>query len=245
MRDPSANIFDSMSADDAKFVRETMIDAIIATDLAYHEDHNRVVFQSKLDSASFSKESDADQRMLVLMSLKLADLANPSKGWEVYSRWIACLFTEFYQQGDLELSVGKQPAPHMDRNGPTCPAKAQQGFITHLMRPLLEEWAKVRVIWNQSLVMWSGIVASLGQRFLLRVKRSELTCVCVIAQVLPRLASLLPVLDENVAHLQHWCVHASPACSHSSRVRPAAIVSIRHTRSKTMRPSRLPLSLST
>lgn len=146
MRDPDADIFDGMSADDAKFVRETMIDAIIATDLAYHDDHNRAMFQSKLDAASFSKESDADQRMLVLMSLKLADLANPSKGWDVYVRWIGCLFTEFYQQGDLELSVGKTPAPHMNRNGPTCPAKAQQGFIAGLMRPLMEEWVQVRTL---------------------------------------------------------------------------------------------------
>jgi hypothetical protein len=146
MRDPDADIFDGMSADDAKFVRETMIDAIIATDLAYHDDPNRAMFQSKLDAASFSKESDADQRMLVLMSLKLADLANPSKGWDVYVRWIGCLFTEFYQQGDLELSVGKTPAPHMNRNGPTCPAKAQQGFIAGLMRPLMEEWVQVRTL---------------------------------------------------------------------------------------------------
>lgn len=150
MRDPDANIFDGMSADDAKFVRETMIDAIIATDLAFHDDHNRDAFRAKVNApsgggaASFTKESDADQRMLVLMSLKLADLANPSKGWDVYARWIDCLFTEFYQQGDLEITLGKTPAPHMNRNGPTCPAKAQQGFITYLMRPLMEEWVNVR-----------------------------------------------------------------------------------------------------
>lgn len=89
MRDPEADIFDGMSAEDAKFVRETMIDAIIATDLTFHDDHNRAGFQekTKLGVGGFSTESDADQRMLVLMCLKLSDLANPSKGW-------VCTFTQ-------------------------------------------------------------------------------------------------------------------------------------------------------
>ena len=64
MRDPEANIFDGMSDEDAKFVREAMIDAIIATDLAYHDDHNRAAFQQKVQAggaASFSLDNDDDQ----------------------------------------------------------------------------------------------------------------------------------------------------------------------------------------
>jgi len=125
MRDPEANIFDGMSDEDAKFVREAMIDAIIATDLAYHDDHNRAAFQQKVQAggaASFSLDNDDDQRMLVLMCLKLSDLANPCKGWDVYVRWIDCLFQEFYAQGEVEARQGLTTAPHMDRNGPTCPS---------------------------------------------------------------------------------------------------------------------------
>ena len=78
------------------------------------------------------------------MCLKSADIANPAKSWQVYSPWIDRLFKEFYAQGDLELQNGKTPAPFMNRrDASSSPPKAQQGFITYLMRPLMVQWARL------------------------------------------------------------------------------------------------------
>ena len=144
MRGGESDVLGGCSADDRQTITAYIIDAILDTDLAYHA-KECARFKLKLDAgSSFARESEEDQALLVNMCLKAADIANPAKSWRVYSPWIDCLFKEFYAQGDKELASDVQPAPFMNRNDDTtCPPKAQIGFITYLMRPLMTEWARL------------------------------------------------------------------------------------------------------
>lgn len=47
--------------------------------------------------------SDAHQLHMLESILHLADVSNPAKSWNLYSRWLDGVMDEFYNQGNLSL----------------------------------------------------------------------------------------------------------------------------------------------
>ena len=144
MKNKDCDVFSGMAATEKQSIKSLITDAILATDLAYHNEAIVEFKQRSQEDRPFEAASASDQKILVTMTLKTADIANPSKSWPVYKPWIDRLFVEFYNQGDRERSQGHQAAPFMDRSDMSqSPPKAQQGFINYLMKPLFVEWSRL------------------------------------------------------------------------------------------------------
>jgi hypothetical protein len=62
---------------------------------------------------------DETERILSLqIALKVADLGHLAEALPVHQRWVKCLETEFFRQGDREKAVGIPISPLFDRDKP-------------------------------------------------------------------------------------------------------------------------------
>ncbi|KAG8465343.1 hypothetical protein KFE25_002650 [Diacronema lutheri] len=129
------HLLGKLSADEGKAVRETVIESILATDMAVHFD-NLGKFSAQ-QSQGFDLARAAERNLKLSTLVHLADVATPSKTWGAYKRWLPRLFQEFFDQGDIELAKGLPVAPFMDRRVP-APAKSQIGFCQFIVQPLFD-----------------------------------------------------------------------------------------------------------
>lgn len=63
-----------------------------------------------------------------------ADLSNPAKPYNVYSKWVNLVYEEFFNQGDLEKEKGLTVSLMCDREK-TDIFKSQLGFINFIVEP--------------------------------------------------------------------------------------------------------------
>ena len=85
------------------------------------------------DAAANKGQIRAEQVMCLI--IKAADISNPARPLNVYSRWIEGVMTEFFTQGDAEKSRSLAVSMNCDR-GTVQLAPSQIGFITFLVQPL-------------------------------------------------------------------------------------------------------------
>jgi hypothetical protein len=135
----------SLSSDDYKDMRETVIQVVLGTDMRAHFEY-LTRFKSKMAGEGFSGSTALerkDSRLLLTMALHAADIANPAKREVIATTWAKRSMIEFFRQGDKEAEMGLPVSPFMDRSKTPLPAtivNCQIGFINVLVRPLLSEW---------------------------------------------------------------------------------------------------------
>ncbi|EFC47848.1 3'5'-cyclic nucleotide phosphodiesterase family protein [Naegleria gruberi] len=130
------NIFVNMSSNQYEYLRELIVEMILATDISQHF---LIVGQIKSNDI-FNKEKFSIERKECLLALlkviiKCADVSNPTKSYQVYGKWVNRVMTEFYNQGDTERNLKIDISPFMDRNTQNVP-KCQTGFIEFIVMPL-------------------------------------------------------------------------------------------------------------
>jgi len=123
-------------------VRETIIEMILATDMAFHTRqvaHIKSVAESKRSSKlGFTK----DDRLLALTSaIHCADLSTAARPLHVSKKWVFSVYEEFFKQGDREKELGLPISPLCDRRKPNI-EKGQIGFISFVTLPLYHAWAE-------------------------------------------------------------------------------------------------------
>eukprot|EP00727_Mastigamoeba_balamuthi_P012357 m51a1_g7744 putative protein (1782) ;mRNA; f:8438-16404 len=108
---------------------------VMATDMSCH---TKLVGELKARTAGESlKLGDAQDRMLLLkLLLKMADISNAARPWELCHKWACMVQEEFFAQGDLERSRGLAVSSFMDRAAPALP-KMQVSFGTFVVLPLV------------------------------------------------------------------------------------------------------------
>jgi GAF domain-containing protein len=112
-----------------------MIRLILATDMAHHF---RLVKQmTELLDGEGIKMDNTDHRLLVMqMLLKVADISNVSRPFELADKWCDVLCDEFFRQGDSERKQGIElTSPLNDRENSNKP-KSQIGFYNFICIPL-------------------------------------------------------------------------------------------------------------
>jgi hypothetical protein len=135
----------SLSIDDYKDYRETVIGMVLGTDMRAHFEH-LTKFKSKIAGEGFvnAQLERKDTRLLMTMALHAADIANPAKPQVIATAWARRSMEEFFRQGDREAELSLPVSPFMDRSKVPLAAtivNCQIGFINVLVRPLLSEWA--------------------------------------------------------------------------------------------------------
>ncbi|KAG9347669.1 hypothetical protein JZ751_005242 [Albula glossodonta] len=135
-----SGLLSHLPADMTQDIEQQLGSLILATDIS-RQNEFLSRFKSHLDSDDVNLE-DADHRHFVLqIALKCADICNPCRDWELSRQWSERVCEEFYRQGDLERRCELEISPLCNQQSDTVPV-IQIGFITYIVEPLFEEWAR-------------------------------------------------------------------------------------------------------
>lgn len=135
LKDKDANIFDGLAPDEFKRVRQIIIGCVLTTDMAVHFD-----LLERFDKAVANNPNTfewVDKLLVYQMIVHLADLANPSRPFELARKWAERVVTEFLEQGKQEAAVGLPVSP-MCNPSLVCMPRAQLNFISIFLKPTLE-----------------------------------------------------------------------------------------------------------
>jgi 3',5'-cyclic-nucleotide phosphodiesterase len=132
---PDINLFGYFQGPQLARVWSLFIKIILATDMARHFDIVKRA-HTALDEGTFLV-TDPEFRLLDLqIIMKVGDISNVSRPFELADRWCDILNVEFFHQGDLEKEVGiGLTSPLNDRETSNKP-KSQIGFYNFICIPL-------------------------------------------------------------------------------------------------------------
>jgi len=83
-----------------------------------------------------------NQQLILAECVHTADLSNAGKMLGIFSKWTDYVYEEFFNQGDVEESMGKKISMLCDRKT-TNINKSQIGFINFIVRPHFEMMLKL------------------------------------------------------------------------------------------------------
>jgi hypothetical protein len=152
---PESDIFAQLPREDEAAAYRLLLDGILGTDMAKHGDSVQQLKQMQAKAtAQSSAEGDDDsmnlscgsaddqlakdlerERLIAMTLLKVADISNVTKPFEVSLRWGQAVIEEFSKQGDTEKVTGLAVQPLFDREQNRNLAKTQLGFIQFVAEP--------------------------------------------------------------------------------------------------------------
>jgi hypothetical protein len=140
LANPLTDVLSGFAPDERHYLRETIIELVIATDLKHHFSL-MPRFQARLKAGAFdliTHQLPMDDRLLLMQfALKMADVGNPIKPLPLYHGWTDRCLAEFYLQGDAERCLGLPISASSDRFNPD-PTLCQVNFINVIVHPLAE-----------------------------------------------------------------------------------------------------------
>jgi hypothetical protein len=140
LRQPKYNIFKTLTEEQKREVRDTMLEMVLSTDMG---NHGRIfqAFRKKLSERppvewSAGKE---DLRLALSISIKMADISNCGRPSKLYLEWAKNIASEFYVQGDAEAKLCLPISPFMDRSKDKQEfPKGQISFMNFVVIPMFE-----------------------------------------------------------------------------------------------------------
>jgi GAF domain-containing protein len=128
-------LFHTFDTQQLKRVWTLFVRIILSTDMAHHFDLVKGA-QAAVDEGNFNMEN-SDFRLLGLqLIMKVGDISNVSRPFEMADKWCDILNLEFFHQGDLEKASGiGLTSPLNDREASNKP-KSQIGFYNFICLPL-------------------------------------------------------------------------------------------------------------
>lgn len=144
------NIFESLSPEEYRLSRMRIIDAILATDMTYHNSILSTINaktdlydikQGKNLEKVCSNTNDSkmqhifdDQQLYLNFFIHSSDISNGAKPDKISELWTKKVYDEFFIQGDLEKAKGLPISALCDR-ATTNVSKAMIGFLTYIVLP--------------------------------------------------------------------------------------------------------------
>lgn len=136
------NLFHSIDLDQTKVLWFNIIQLILATDMA---NHFKLVKETSeiVDKAEFDINKPEHRLLSMKLLLKVGDISNVSRPFQIADKWCDILCEEFFRQGDNEKSLGiGLTSPLNDRLNSDKP-KSQIGFYNFVCLPLYQVVAKL------------------------------------------------------------------------------------------------------
>ncbi|RTG84488.1 cGMP-dependent 3',5'-cyclic phosphodiesterase [Schistosoma bovis] len=127
------NIFENVSKEDYGQLLDHIRDIILATDLSHH-----LRIMPKLEELShrgYDGTKSEDRYLLLCLLMTSADLSDQTKSWNNTVYVAKLIYEEFFQQGDMEKSLGHNPVDSMDRER-ACVPHLQISFLDYIITPL-------------------------------------------------------------------------------------------------------------
>eukprot|EP01105_Mastigella_eilhardi_P013041 TRINITY_DN2968_c0_g1_i1.p1 TRINITY_DN2968_c0_g1~~TRINITY_DN2968_c0_g1_i1.p1 ORF type:complete len:927 (+),score=213.74 TRINITY_DN2968_c0_g1_i1:1256-4036(+) len=119
-----------------------VVELIVATDMARHVPICGE-FKARLAAKQLKLQEPADKLLLLKMLLKMADISNAARPWDVCFEWATLIREEFFLQGDKERKLEMPVSQFMDRNAPVPLAKVQTSFLEYVIRPLVFQFQEL------------------------------------------------------------------------------------------------------
>ena len=121
MQKPHHDPFGTLSEAQYTEIRQTVIEAVLGTDLKHHFSH-LTHFKTRRAAHAFDEPQRKDVRLLLACTLHAADVSNLAKPWPLSVQWVARLFMEQFLQGDREQRLGLPISALSDRHkvGAAC-----------------------------------------------------------------------------------------------------------------------------
>ncbi|XP_065512266.1 rod cGMP-specific 3',5'-cyclic phosphodiesterase subunit beta isoform X1 [Caloenas nicobarica] len=152
LSEESLNICQNLNRRQHEHMIHLMEIAIIATDLALYF-KKRTMFQKIVDESKTYDSMTAwteylslettKKEVVMAMMMTACDLSAITKPWEVQSKVALLVAAEFWEQGDLEISIlQQQPIPMMDRRKAAELPKLQVGFIDFVCTFVYKEFSR-------------------------------------------------------------------------------------------------------
>jgi 3',5'-cyclic-nucleotide phosphodiesterase len=136
------DLFGSFQGHALSKVWSLFINLILATDMARHFEIVKRS-QAALDAGTFVITEPEFRLLGLQLVMKVADISNVSRPFELADRWCDILNVEFFHQGDLEKEIGiGLTSPLNDRTSSNKP-KSQIGFYNFICIPLYTVLARV------------------------------------------------------------------------------------------------------
>eukprot|EP01135_Chromosphaera_perkinsii_P004850 Nk52_evm14s299 gene=Nk52_evmTU14s299 len=136
------NIFANIPSSEYDVIIQVMEHAILATDLALYF-KNRASFDKVTETGTYSQNNGDNRALLRGMLMTACDVSAITKPWIQQRRIAEIVYSEFFEQGDLEKeTLGKQPPAMMDRSKQNELPKMQLGFIDFICLPVYKALAK-------------------------------------------------------------------------------------------------------
>jgi len=141
LRNPDCNFICNMRSADKKELRKIVIGCVMATDLGQHFDHISLFKNMILNFRGEGVTTNEGRQVLINMLMKMADISNAGRPFDIYIHWVDRIMNEFYRQGDMERDHALPISPFMDRSDPQI-RKCQCGFLDYLVLPTYTAWTQ-------------------------------------------------------------------------------------------------------
>ncbi|NP_001029121.1 sperm phosphodiesterase 5 [Strongylocentrotus purpuratus] len=137
------NIFEFMSPDDYREAIRMLESAILSTDLAIYF-KKRADFFKLVEKGEHTWDNEEKKGLLRGMLMTACDVSAIAKPWLVQQKVAELVFSEFFQQGDLEREkLKEEPMAMMDRKKKDELPKMQVGFIDGICMPVYKMFAEL------------------------------------------------------------------------------------------------------
>ncbi|XP_041476660.1 cGMP-specific 3',5'-cyclic phosphodiesterase-like isoform X4 [Lytechinus variegatus] len=136
------NIFEFMNPDDYREAIRILESAILSTDLAiYFKKRND--FFKLVEKGEHTWDNEEKKGLLRGMLMTACDVSAIAKPWRVQQKVAELVFSEFFEQGDLEREkLKEEPMAMMDRKKKDELPKMQVGFIDGICMPVYKNFAE-------------------------------------------------------------------------------------------------------
>lgn len=153
LRIQSNSILDILGNKGYREIRKIMIETILGTDMAEHfriHTNFQIIIQSLqtrklkygIGDRETQEELSKERLALMTMMLKMADISNPAKPFDISKVWSDNLLQEWFNQGDTEREYQLPESQFMNRNK-SNQAKLSKGFISFCVQEAFESLVKV------------------------------------------------------------------------------------------------------
>jgi GAF domain-containing protein len=142
---PQCNLFSELDPHEFKTMWTTIIQLILATDMARHFELVKLM-NSLVDSGEFALTVPEHRILLMEIILKCGDISNVARPFELADKWCDVLCEEFFRQGDLESACGMEYTSPLNDRAHLDKPKSQIGFYTFVCLPLFQVCARVAPI---------------------------------------------------------------------------------------------------
>jgi GAF domain-containing protein len=142
MSQQECNLFHAISGPDIKRIWTWIIRMILSTDMAHHF---KLVKQANdtLDAGPINLANPTHRLMAMTMLMKVSDISNVSRPFEIADKWSDVLCEEFWRQGDMELAQGLPISSPLNIRGAGNKPKGQIGFYNFVCIPLYQAIARI------------------------------------------------------------------------------------------------------